>query len=430
MVLFLVFSQAARILQEKKRPSLPASVMIWSFIALVILTAVLLFTSAFFDRPLPFRTYLIRQLGAETGATDADAPKPSPTFVLQLPAEVLKIVESNADKDEIRAELKAWAVHQGYSLEQVVNAARDWAVEVIAARTNALAQARAYFVRGRLDQIIPPVQPQADERTVQSRGMVVMMMRILPGNFFMGSPESEGGRASDEGPQTKVTISYEFWIGKYEVTQAQWEALRNSTGLLIANPSMINGQHPSDWNLPDYGRNPERPVENIKWLEADAFCRVLTQVERTNLPAKYVYRLPTEAEWEYACRAGTTTRFSFGDDESELGKYAWFKSNAIDRTQPVGRTRPNPWGLYDMHGNVMEWCYDWYSEKLPGGAVTNPVGPDSGKKRVLRGGGWESDKSREFRCADRYGLEPTKKGWAYGFRVVLGPSIDSLRQSR
>ncbi len=332
--------------------------------------------------------------------------------------------ESNtSERSEITATLKAWAIKYGYSLEQAQKAVEDWTAEVIKERKNSKDLPRAYFLRDKLDAIAASPVARSDERKVETSGMI--LKKIRPGNFLMGSPKAETGSESDERPQTQVTITYTFWMGKYEVTQGQYDAVRAHSANMADNPSMFNGNR-TNWNLLDYGRNQERPVDNITWEEASTFCVAFTETERSRIPANFEFRLPTEAEWEFACRAGTVTRFSFGDDESRLGEYAWFKSNSDKRTQPVGQKRPNPWGLYDMHGNVMEWCLDWYATNLPGGIVTDPFGPSHGKKRVLRGGSWQSGEAREFRCADRFGLEPTTNGWAYGFRVVLGPSFRSL----
>jgi formylglycine-generating enzyme required for sulfatase activity len=139
------------------------------------------------------------------------------------------------------------------------------------------------------------------------------------------------------------------------------------------------------------------------------------------LPAGWGYRLPTEAEWEYACRAGTATRFSYGDDPGYalLGDYAWWQGNSGNQTHAVGTRRPNPWGLYDMHGNVWEWCLDWYGG-YPGGTVSDPVGAAGGSYRVRRGGGWVND-PRYCRSADRYRLGPGYRRNYLGFRAALVP---------
>ena len=195
---------------------------------------------------------------------------------------------------------------------------------------------------------------------------------INAGTFMMGSPESDGDRYSDEDPQTRVTFTQGFWMSKYETTQEEYLTVMGD------NPSYFTGDL-------------KRPVEQVSWDDANDYCAALTARERAagRLPTGYVYRLPTEAEWEYCCRAGTTTRFSYGDDVQylQLRNYAWSITNSGGTTHPVGLRRPNPWGVYDMLGNVWEWCLDWY-EIYPGGSVTDPRGPTTGSARVIRGGGW------------------------------------------
>ena len=227
---------------------------------------------------------------------------------------------------------------------------------------------------------------------------------IPPGTFTMGSPEMD--RYNYEVPQTQVTISQGFWMGRYEVTQKEYQA--------------IMGSNPSYW------RGDTLPVEQVSWSDATSYCERLTAQERAagRLPAGYICRLPTEAEWEYACRAGTTTRFSFGHDPdyASLANYGWYKNNSDLQTHPVGLKLPNPWGLYDMHGNVFEWCLDWHSIPLPGGSVTDPKGPSSGLIRVSRGGNWYS--LGEFcRSANRNGGFPGYGSKGTGFRTVLAHPI-------
>ncbi len=227
---------------------------------------------------------------------------------------------------------------------------------------------------------------------------------IAPGTFTMGSPSGEKGRYSEEGPQTKVTISRGFLMSKYEVTQAQYKAVMGT------NPSSFKGDN--------------KPVEQVSWHDAVAYCAKLTEKEKAagRLPVGYEYRLPTEAEWEYACRAGTTTAFSFGDDVSKLGEYAWYGGNSSSTTHPVGKKKPNGWGLYDMHGNVWEWCQDWYGN-YPGGSVTDPQGPATGSYRVERGGYWRSF-AGHCRSADRNGYGPGSRYRGLGFRPVLAPATN------
>jgi len=192
---------------------------------------------------------------------------------------------------------------------------------------------------------------------------------IEPGTFTMGSPSSEPGRYDHEGPQHEVTISRGFYLGKYEITQEQWEAVMGTT----------------PWSDRNFVRaNPAHPAVFISWNDVQAFIHRLNEAAGDSL-----FRLPTEAEWEYACRAGTMTRWSFGDDEGQLGNYAWYAGNAWDAGEnyghPVGTKLPNPWGLYDMHGNVFEWVQDCYGSYTSGSQV-DPTGPADGSLRVDRGG--------------------------------------------
>lgn len=255
------------------------------------------------------------------------------------------------------------------------------------------------------------------------------------GTFTMGSPDSEPVPVPYASPQTRVTISRGFWMGKYEVTQAEYAAVMGS------NPSYFNGDRRGmPYSDQDYGTDWSRPVEQVSWNDAVTYCAALTARERSagRLPAGYVYRLPTEAEWEYACRAGTTTSFHYGsvlrsgmanfdgrDGYPPCGNHHWTCWNPsafyLWRTTAVGSYAPNAWGLHDMHGNVWEWCQDWWASSLPGGSETDPQGPASGSHRVFRGGNWHTaaivchSAWRSIgHAAHRYGDR--------GFRVVLAPS--------
>jgi len=213
-------------------------------------------------------------------------------------------------------------------------------------------------------------------------------MRFVPistGTFTMG----EGKTAH------KVTLTKAFELGQHEVTQEQYEKVTGK------NPSKFEG--------------PQNPVEQVSWNDAVEFCRKLSELPAEK-KAGYVYRLPTEAEWDYACRAGTTTAYSFGDSESELGDYAWYNKNSGDTTHPVGGKKPNPWGLYDMHGNVWEWCQDRHGS-YPSGSVTDPTGAVSGSNRVLRGGCWGFN-SGYCRSAHRDWFTPGLRNNDLGFRVL------------
>jgi formylglycine-generating enzyme required for sulfatase activity len=242
---------------------------------------------------------------------------------------------------------------------------------------------------------------------------------IQPGTFTMGSPSNEVDRSSTEGPQMTVTISRGFWISKYLVTQSDYLSVTGT------NTSYYNGDRSGPpWNDIDYGTDLTRPIEQVSWNDAVNYCALLTTQERDagRIPLNWIYRLPTEAEWEYACRAGTTTRFYYGDDPgyANLTNYAWYFDNSDGQTHPVGELLPNAWGLYDMAGNVWEWCQDWYGP-YPGGSLTDPKGPATGTYRVWRGGGWFY-LGRYCRSARRFNHLPTYIYEGLGFRVVLAPA--------
>jgi formylglycine-generating enzyme required for sulfatase activity len=213
---------------------------------------------------------------------------------------------------------------------------------------------------------------------------------IPAGTFQMGSNDSDA--YNDEKPVHTVRLTQAFYLGKHEVTQGQWQAVMGN------NPSKFTG-------------DPNRPVENVSWDDVQEFIRRLHSRE-----GGMTYRLPTEAEWEYAARAGTTTRWSFGDNVSQLGRYAWHEGNAGMQTHPVGQRQPNPWGLYDMHGNVWEWVQDWQGNYTSGIAV-DPAGPSSGSVRVLRGGSWGGT-ARNCRSAYRNGGTPGARSVGLGFRLL------------
>ncbi|MBO4714971.1 MAG: formylglycine-generating enzyme family protein [Verrucomicrobia bacterium] len=235
------------------------------------------------------------------------------------------------------------------------------------------------------------------------------MIGSEPGAFLMGSPKDELGRENDE-TQHEVTLTKAYWLGKYEVTQAQYEAIMGT------NPSYFKGA--------------DLPVEQVTWYDAMEFCEKLTEIERAagRLPEGYEYTLPTEAQWEYAYRAGTTTALNNGKDLSdywecpEMDEVGWYVGNSDGMTHPVGQKKPNAWGLYDMHGNVYEWCSDWYDFDYPTEAVTDPAGPISVRDeyRVMRGGGWDHD-ANYCRSAYRGRYNPDSNYRNRGFRVALAP---------
>jgi formylglycine-generating enzyme required for sulfatase activity len=244
------------------------------------------------------------------------------------------------------------------------------------------------------------------------------MVFIPPGTFRMGSPADEEDREDWEGPQTAVTISRGFWMGKYEVTQGEYLELM--------------GNNPSAYQLPHYPGDTTHPVEMVSWVDATNYCTKLTERERVagRIGPNAVYRLPTEAEWEYACRAWTSTRFSYGDDPgyTNLTNYAGLPNygNQDCWTDPVGQRLPNPWGLYDMHGNVQEWCEGWWSDRLPGGIALDPQGPTTGEDRVIRGGSfhyWIPGITAHIGRSARRSMSGTDGGGApwIGLRAVLAP---------
>ena len=224
----------------------------------------------------------------------------------------------------------------------------------------------------------------------------VKMIWVPAGAFLMGSPVTETDRDQAEGPQTRVTISRGFWLGRTEVTQTQYEAL--------------TGENPSAFK--DAG--PDAPVEHVSWIMAIAYCRELTEREREagRLSGEYEYTLPTEAEWEYVQRAGTTTEY--GRSPDVMG---WIESNSGGTTHPVAQKEPNPWGFYDLTGNVLEWCYDWYGP-YAGGEVTDPIGPKRGHYRMARGGCWRMG-GEIARSAARAGGSAGRVDYTLGFRLAL-----------
>ena len=281
--------------------------------------------------------------------------------------------------------------------------------------------------------------PDSTRAQMSGRGMIW----IPGGTFRMGSPSTEPGRSTIENFRTanngNVTLSG-FWMGRYQVTQELYQSVMGS------NPSWFHGgtgREPTEGEVQS-----RRPVEQVSWYHAIAFCNRLSIREDLN-PAYRIngstnpddwgsvpissnatwnavqivdgsngYRLPTEAQWEYACRAGTTTRWHFGDDQNQLVNYAWYSANSNNRTHEVGRRSSNAWGLYDMYGNVYEFCWDWYNSSYNNaGGNVNPMGAVSGASRVARGGLWNNDGS-DLRSAYRDYYYPAYRDSSIGFRLV------------
>jgi formylglycine-generating enzyme required for sulfatase activity len=276
----------------------------------------------------------------------------------------------------------------------------------------------AFFSEQNLREIIQlgiPQQEMADEQNVATppgpaavggaqvtANSIGMHLALIPaGSFLMGSSVS----------QHPVRISKPFLLGVYPVTQQEYEQVMRD------NPSYFKG----DGRL---------PVEGVSWFDAVDFCNQLSEMEgrkpyyrrhgnTVSIAGGDGYRLPTEAEWEYACRAGTTREYSFGDDPGLLHEYGWFRDNSDGRPQPVGAKKSNPWGLYDMHGNVWEWCWDWYAE-YSSDEVTDPTGPEEATYRVNRGGCWASG-AEYCRSACRGRSGPTSRYQYLGFRLATVP---------
>ena len=240
---------------------------------------------------------------------------------------------------------------------------------------------------GALTVMAQEVKPGKVEVIDLGKDVKLEMVLVPAGKFMMGSPASEKSRSADE-TQHEVTLTKPFYMGKYEVTQEQWEAV------------MVNNR--------SFYRGPKLPVTSVSWKDCQEF------IKKLNAKTNGGYRLPTEAEWEYSCRAGTTTAYSVGDKITP--KDANYRDSKIGEPVAVGSYKPNAFGLYDMHGNVWEWCEDWKVD-YQAGAVTDPKGPATGERRVLRGGSfnfyvWNT------RSSFRFNLSPTSRYLFYGFRLA------------
>lgn len=221
------------------------------------------------------------------------------------------------------------------------------------------------------------------------RNSVGIQLKLIPSGTFATT-------GSSVAMSREVTLTKRFYMGVHEVTNAQWKSRF--------------GFVPGKW------KDDDLPVYDVSWDDAVKFCQKLSELPEEKAAGR-IYRLPTEAEWEFACRAGTTTEYSFGDDASALGEYAWFEGNSGGKTHPVGKKKPNPWGLYDMHGNVPEWCSDWYGKEWDSSypPLKNPMGPSTGSERVLRNGGYR-DSHLLCDTQERSGRSP---GSGYGFRIAM-----------
>lgn len=299
--------------------------------------------------------------------------------------------------------------------------------------------------------------------TVSTTNSVGIALRLIPpGEFLMGSSDEQVAAAlavaaelnvgaadrnripQAERPWRRVVLTRPYRIAATEVTIGQFRAFVQTAGYVTETEELGGGnahrpaprnQFTFDpeitWAEPGYAVTDDSPVTQVTWNDAAAFCNWLSEQEGlapsyrrdpksgwTLAPAADGYRLPTEAQWEFACRAGTTTQYCFGDDVARLEDHAWFTRNSSGRAQPVGRKSPNPFGLFDMHGNAREWCHDWYDGAAYAAApAVDPLGPDTGSGRVLRGGNW-FNKGTYLRSAYRYDFPPTYRSSRFGFRVV------------
>ena len=275
---------------------------------------------------------------------------------------------------------------------------KDKFAKIFVGRARELAPAQfgiAPFVPGGSEAVLTGRVMWVDERSIALDLGKKVTMKLAPipaGKFTMGSPGDEAGRDEDEGPLREVVISKPFYMGLYEVTQEQYEA--------------VMGAKPSKF------ADAAKPVESVSWEDAAEFCKRLSR------KTSQAVALPTEAQWEYACRAGAKTRFGFGDDDRQLSNYARYGQSGDAGTVPVGAKKPNAWDLYDMHGNVWEWCADWYAGSYVNAPTQDPAGPISGQSRVLRGGSWVNT-SDGCRCATRNRSAPDVRYNGIGFRVVV-----------
>lgn len=234
-------------------------------------------------------------------------------------------------------------------------------------------------------------EPRDANQPQEFTNSIGIRFRLIPaGSFMMGASPGDSEVGEGELPRHSVEITRPFHIGEHEVTQEIYE--------------QVMGENPSEF------KGADRPVERISWNDAVAFCTRLSEMTGES------YRLPTEAEWEYACRAGTETRYYWGDAMD--GDYAWHDENSGGETHPAGQKNPNEWGLYDMSGNVWEWCGDWFAENYYfQSPPQDPSGPESGTSRVVRGGSWYNY-PKNLRSSSRFGFRPDRGNYYIGFRVV------------
>jgi formylglycine-generating enzyme required for sulfatase activity len=273
-------------------------------------------------------------------------------------------------------------------------------------------------------ELVPMPAPRSGEDwTIPGLGL--KMVSIAPGTFMMGSPETEAGRGTRESLH-EVTLSKNYWLGEYVVTVGQFSVFVNaahyqtqaerSDGMYVSTAAgtLWEKRVGASWRNPSLMQDENYPVVGVSWYDAQAFCAWLNERERVagRLPLAYAYTLPTEAQWEYACRAGEA-----GPAIGNLDEMAWYGRNSGATTHPVGQKKPNRWRLYDMQGNVLQWCLDWFGN-YPTGRVIDPLGPPAGSFRVDRGGSWFAS-AAGCRPACRLGNSPASRASNHGFRIAL-----------
>jgi formylglycine-generating enzyme required for sulfatase activity len=298
----------------------------------------------------------------------------------RVPVTVPAPANAPFDADQARAHQQAWAIHLGTTIE-----------------------------------------------TTNSIGMKLVL--IPPGEFVMGSPDNEPGREKDgrEGPQHEVTLTRPFYLGVYPVTVGQFKAFVKATAYQTdaergggAHRRLPDGKWTNDpnasWLNPGFDQTDDDPVVCVSWNDAQEFCKWLSAKDCR----KYV--LPSEAQWEYSCRAGSSAKYFSGTSDAQAGDYFWHSGNSGRKAHPVGQKKPNAWGLYDMGGNVRNWCQDIYNKDYyKVSPKEDPAGPSDGGTRVLRDGRWSNSLS-DCRSACRGSSVPSGRYDSYGFRVVLVPA--------
>ncbi len=332
--------------------------------------------------------------GGKEGATKIDAPAAKPS---SAPSASDDAAQRAAELERKLAEIasaKKQAEEEAEAAKAEAEQAKTEAAAALAQAAEAERKAAVIEEAARLaaeEEQAKTEEAEPQQGTIKIDDATGMKLAYVPGGcFMMGSPPNEEGREDDEGPVHKVCVD-DFWMGQYEVTQGQWEKVMD------VNPSKFK-------------KGGNYPVENVFWDDAQEF------IKKLNNHSGKSYRLPTEAEWEYACRAGGSSRYCGGDD---LDAVAWYDKNSGGSTHPVGGKHENGFSLHDMSGNVWEWCADRYdSGYYASSPQSNPVGPDSGSNRVIRGGCW-GNSPWGVRAANRDWLTPDSRDSFLGFRLVL-----------